>query len=247
LLNRRTFLNVVSTMTALQLLSLEGTNAQGGPTIELTLRVEIPPQADLSSTLFERTLKVLTDRAEMLPGVQVTTKTPGNDFIVMTLTGVSDQEVSISTITERGWVEFIDPLETFLEQGTVVTTSGSPTPWPRANGLAAAATPIPVYQTIITSDDIVESYLYTDQFEQLSIGFRLNPRAAEAFSAHTSQNVGLPMSIVVDNVVVNSAVMMAAMTDSGLIQGLEEAQAKALAIQLSVTPLPTRVELIAIA
>jgi len=104
-----------------------------------------------------------------------------------------------------------------------------------------AATPSPVYQAIATSDDNVEVFPYVDQLSSISIGFRINSSSAEGIGAFTRQNIGRPLSILVDNVVVSSPVLMAEIGDQGIISGREKADAVSLAIQLATAPLPPRI------
>ncbi len=245
--NRRRLLQGTTLVATATILGSANAAAQGAtpePALQLMLKIETLGSTRLAAPLFDRTLQVVTARAEALPGVLVSVRTLPNDSAEISLVGSVDQAPAIETITSRGWVEFIDPNGQSLEPGAVVeTTLGGP-PWLLSDGTTVPVTTNSIFESIITSDDIVEVYTYRDQFDSLVLGFRLNPRAADAFSDYTENHIGSPMSIVVDNVVVSSPIIQSALADEGLVQGLEDASTSALAIQLSLAPLPSRVELL---
>ena len=145
--------------------------------------------------------------------------------IVLDVAGLPGPGLAVKTLATRGLVEIINPLGRFLEAGAVVVTSIGAEPWADADGATIAATPEPVFETIINSDDIVEANGFEDQFGGPVVGFTLSRRAAEDFEAYTSANIGLPMSI------------------GGEIQGLSKEEVDALVIQLSSPPLPARIEI----
>jgi len=176
----------------------------------------------------------------LIPSVANTIEFIDEDLLVISLAGVTDVESTVATKTRRGWVKLVDPQGVAFKPGVIFTTSNGG-PWIPASGVALAATPSPVSQSIVTSDVIVEVFPYVDQLNSISIGFRINCRAAEDFGAFNQKNIGRPLSILVDNVVVSSPVLMAEIGDQGIISGLEKAAAVSLAIQLSAAPLPARI------
>ena len=128
-----------------------------------------------------------------------------------------------------------------LASGTIVATSYGGDPWPNWEGTPVAATPGPVYQTIVTGDEIAEAFPTTNQLGLVVIGFRLDDSGAEKLRSFTSTHVGEPMSIVVDNRVVSTPIIQGEIVDKGIIEGLEEFEVDALLIQLELKPLRAKV------
>ena len=176
----------------------------------------------------------------MIPSVASTIEFIDEDLLGISLAGVTDVESTVAMITRREWVKLVDPQGVAFKPGAIFTTSNGG-PWIPASGVALAATPSPVSQSIATSGDNVEVFPYVDQLSSISIGFRINSSSAEGIGAFTRQNIGRPLSILVDNVVVSSPVLMAKIGDQGIISGREKADAVSLAIQLSAAPLPARI------
>jgi preprotein translocase subunit SecD len=86
----------------------------------------------------------------------------GENRIIVELPGVKDPEKAIETLRGTGRLEFIDTKGQFLNDGTVVRTSGNPDPkLPQATVDAAAAdpnNPVPsidpvIYQSITDGRD----------------------------------------------------------------------------------------------
>ena len=213
------------------------------PELQLTVQVLSLDGNPADGALIEQTVAVLTERAEWLEVAIVHTGRLDEARVVLSLRNVDDVDLIVALLTKRGFLEIIDPQGSFLDQGTIVaTTMGGPPPdQPRDR---PAATPQPVYQTILSNEDISDAFVTTDQLGTLVVGFRLTDDAAIRFEAFTAQNVGRPMSIVVDGVVVSSPVINAPISYEGIIQGMPAAEVQALVIQLATVPLPGRIELL---
>jgi protein-export membrane protein SecD len=77
------------------------------------------------------------------------------------------------------------------------------------------------------------------------IQFELRPEGVEKFSAYTAANVGQPMAIVLDSIVLSAPTINDPLTTGGVISGnFTEDEAKQLALQLrsGALPIPVRVE-----
>ena len=85
-----------------------------------------------------------------------------------------------------------------------------------------------------------------NQLGDLVVAFRINEDAAAEFQAFTKANIGQPMAIVVDNVVVTSPVINAPIFTDGVIEGLDDDEVLALVVQLTTEPLPGRIELLGV-
>jgi len=102
----------------------------------------------------------------------------------------------------------------------------------------------PVYTTIVDGSDLDDAFVTTDQLGTLVVGFRLKDEAASKFFDFTSQNVGRPMSIVLDKQVISSPSINAAISKEGIIQGMSPDEVKNLVIQLKAGALSVPLEVV---
>ena len=93
---------------------------------------------------------------------------------------------------------------------------------------------------VVTGDDLVDSQPAFDQNGLPAVTFRFNPSGARAFGTFTSNNVGAPFAIVLDEEVVTAPVIRQAITGgSGQITGnFDVEEANRLAILLRAGALP---------
>ncbi len=242
---RSVLLGALASIPMIGVSSHSGLAQDGSPPPNLRLSLKVDGMSDpiLVRSTVDRTARVLVNRATLLGAATVSSTVTDDLRIVLDLAGLPDPERAVDTLTTRGLVEIINPLGQFLEAGAGVITSIGGDPWPDAEGVTILVTHAPVFETIISSEDIVEAYAFEDQFGAPVVGFTLSRRAAEDFEAYTAANIGLPMSIVVDNRVVSTPVVMAPISIGGEIQGLSSEEVDALVIQLSSPPLPARIEI----
>jgi preprotein translocase subunit SecD len=179
-------------------------------------------------------------------------QTRGDNQIVVELPGVNDPEQAIQVLQQTALLEIINPNGQFLPEGTVVQTTlskasaeakaatpgASPVASPvAATGVETTPTPTPdpngpVYQTIISGTDLKDAYRTTGQNGEWVVAFELKGGASDKFYDFTSQNVGQPMSIVVDGRVISTATIRNPIAGSGQIDGLNGLEADTLALQL---------------
>jgi peptidylprolyl isomerase len=151
------------------------------------------------------------------------------DQIVVELPGVEgDRADEIGrSLTTTALLELIDPQGQFLPEGTVVTTTlGGPT-----DGATPASDT--VYETIISGSDLQEAFVTTNQFGQEIVGFRLTDEGGERFFEYTSNNIGQPLSIVIDKRVISTPVINSGISNEGLIEGIPEEDVDDLVAQLN--------------
>ena len=129
---------------------------------------------------------------------------------------------------------------------------GSPQASPVGSPLAspvgspeAAATPIAevteppideqpenVYTTIVSGGDLSDAYITSGPLNELAVGFELKGDGANRFYDFTSANIGQPMAIVVDKVVISSPQINDAISNTGQITGVSGQEAQDLVVQL---------------
>ncbi|KIT17386.1 protein translocase subunit SecD [Jannaschia aquimarina] len=97
---------------------------------------------------------------------------------------------------------------------------------------------------VVTGDDLVDSQPAFDQNGLPAVTFRFNPSGARAFGVWTTQNVGQPFAIVLDEEVITAPVVREAITGgSGQITGsFTVEEANRLAILLRAGALPAEME-----
>lgn len=220
----------------------QGLDLQGG--LQVTLEARPPGGGSVDSATLEGTRDTIERRVNGLGVSEPLIQTRGNDQIVVELPGIDDPDQAIEVLKETALLEIIDTNGVSLTTGTVVNTSlgtvdadGSPT----AATPGAAAEPTqptpdpnsPVYQTIISGSDITDAYVGRDpQTGQPLVVFELSDSATETFYNFTRDNIGQPMSIVVDKTVISSPSIRNTISGTGTIDGMTATEAQNLATQL---------------
>jgi protein-export membrane protein SecD len=101
-----------------------------------------------------------------------------------------------------------------------------------------------VFQTAMTGDVLREALAMQDQVGRWQISFLLSESGNDIFYQYTSANIGRPMAIVLDGVVLSAPVIEAAIRDQGVINGTftqDEAQSLAVQMQYGALPVPLNV------
>ena len=93
---------------------------------------------------------------------------------------------------------------------------------------------------VVTGDDLVDSQPGFDETGRPAVTFRFNPSGARAFGVYTSQNIGAPFAIVLDEEVVTAPTIQSAITGgSGQITGsftVEEANQLSILLRAGALP-----------
>jgi len=228
-----------------------GLDLQGG--LQVTLQADPPEGVSVDSGTLEGTRDTLARRVNALGVSEPLVQTRGDDQIVVELPGVEDPEEAIAVLQETALLEIIATFGSPLPAGTRVNTSlggvseGGATP--EATPASGPPEPEPptdpnVYQTIISGSDLKNAYVTTGQTGQVLVAFELTNDAAETFFEFTSQNIGQPMSIVIDKTVISSPVINAPISTSGVIEGVNPQEAETLALQLRAGALAVPMEVV---
>lgn len=102
----------------------------------------------------------------------------------------------------------------------------------------------PIFETIISGSDLSDAYRATGPLGQIVVGFELEGGAADRFYDYTSQNIGRPMSIVIDKVVISSPVINGAIANQGQIEGVPPSEVNDLVVQLKAGSLAVPLEVV---
>ncbi|MDX2138381.1 MAG: protein translocase subunit SecD [Chloroflexota bacterium] len=181
------------------------------------------------------------------PAIQVL----GNERILVELPGVTDAQTAIDTIRQTALLEFVNFRGLNFQQiqqleGQRILTTARPTVTQSPDGTAAAVSPLTgqPFETVMTGAMLQAAAAVLEQ-TQWVIQFELKPEAADIFGPYTGANIGQPMAIVLDGVVLSAPTIQAQLTTGGIITGdFDEETSRTLALQLrsGALPIPLVVE-----
>ncbi|WP_129671504.1 protein translocase subunit SecD [Candidatus Chloroploca sp. Khr17] len=199
-----------------------GLDLQGG--IQVLLRATDP---DVDREQMEIARGVIERRVNALGVGETLVQVAGNDRLIVELPGVDDPEQAVETLRGTGRLEFIDSQGQYLPSGALIRTTGSPNPV-LPEGVEEIQTLDdlgPIFESITDGADLDTSSVQP-AFSQggvtgsrPAVSFAFTGESAQRLAAFTAQNVGQPMCIVLDNVVISCPQINAALRDgSGVIE-----------------------------
>lgn len=99
------------------------------------------------------------------------------------------------------------------------------------------------FPTVMTGSGLDDAAAVIDGTNQWLVSFVLNDEGNQIFGNHTASNIGQPLAIVLDGVVISSPVIQARITGTGTITGsFTRDEARSLAVQLKYGALPVPLE-----
>jgi protein-export membrane protein SecD len=232
-----------------------GLDIVGG--LRVLLQAELPPGSYSVEDLAEAANNV-SRRVNALGVGEATVQVQGSDRILVELPGVTDPAAAISTIQQTAQLEFVNfsglanTAQNFEGQRVLTTQQvlinqqlGDQPPAegdtaPQLNPLTGQP-----FDTVMTGAGLAGAVATVDQTGSWHINFELQPESSALFADYTGANIGQPMAIVLDGVVLSAPIIQAQLTGSGVITGrFTEEEAKQLALQLrsGALPIPLRVE-----
>ena len=219
----------------------QGLDLQGG--LQVVLEARAPEGENVDADALEGTRDTLERRVNELGVSEPLIQTRGDDQIVVELPGLGDTDQAIETLQATALLEIIDSQGEFLPVGTRVNTSLGPAE-AVGTGNPATGESSPTYNTVISGADLKDAYPATDSIGRRVVAFELEGDASNTFFQFTSENIGRPMSIVVDKVVINTATIEAPISSSGTITGLNTEQVRELSVQLKSGALELPLEVV---
>lgn len=244
----------------------EGLDLQGG--VQVLLEARPPDGQSVDKDTMTGTRDTIERRVGGLGVSEPLVQTRGNNQIIVELPGVTDPEQAVEVVRQTALLEIIDSQGQYLAPGTKVRTSlnpndtnetgtpiasdgspvASPVASPEASPVAATtddtAAQGPIYQTIISGADLKDAYRASGPLGQIVVGFELKGGAADRFYDFTSQNIGRPMSIVIDKTVISSPQINGAISDRGQIEGIPPKDVDNLVVQLKAGALAVPLEVV---
>ncbi|MCA9904265.1 MAG: hypothetical protein KC547_10430, partial [Anaerolineae bacterium] len=192
------------------------------------------------------------------PAIQV----QGSNRILVELPGISDPQQAIDTIRQTALLEFVNfsgltgaevidlegkkiltteqlrIQEARSQEGGDTTTDDGPAP------LVNPRTGLP-FETVMTGSGLQAASAAVEPSGRWVIVFETTSDGAQIFGSYTQANVGSPMAIVLDGVVLSAPNIQSRIDTNGQITGnfdQESAQQLALQLRSGALPIPLRVE-----
>lgn len=227
-----------------------GLDIVGG--LRVLLQAELPAGSFSVEDLREAANNV-SRRVNALGVGEATVQVQGSDRILVELPGVTDPQAAVDTIKETAQLEFVNfsglgsQARSFEGQHILTTQQalidqqrGAETETAQVNPMTGQP-----FETVMTGAGLASAAAALSQTGNYYIQFELRPESSELFRNYTGTNIGQPMAIVLDGVVLSAPVIQAQLSGGGVIEGnFTETEAKQLALQLrsGALPIPLRVE-----
>ncbi len=232
-----------------------GLDLVGG--LRVLLQAELPA-GSFSAEDLRQAANNVARRVNALGVTEPTVQVQGSDRILVELPGVTDPEQAISTIRQTALLEFVNlsglgARVREFEGHRVLTTQQVVIQNQRGGVESNTANETPIvnplngqpFETVLTGAGLQAASAQLTETGDWIINFSLTGDAATVFGPYTEANLGQPLGIVLDGVLLNAPTIQARLDTGGIIQGgftQEEAQQLALQLRSGALPIPLRVE-----
>ncbi len=232
-----------------------GLDLVGG--LRVLLQAELPA-GSFSAEDLRQAANNVARRVNALGVTEPTVQVQGADRILVELPGVTDPEQAITTIRQTALLEFVNmsglgSRVREFEGHPLLTTQQVVIREQRGGVDANTTTETPIvnpqngqpFETVLTGAGLQAASAQLTQTGDWIINFSLTTDAATVFGPYTEANLGQPLGIVLDGVLLNAPTIQARLDTGGIIQGgftQEEAQQLALQLRSGALPIPLRVE-----
>ena len=223
--------------------TLEVTDAGGG-----SIRLTVPPPAitDRIRQTIEQSIQIVERRVNELGTVEPLIQRQGTDRILVQVPGLGDPSRLIQILGQTAKMDF-RMVDTTIPPDQAVAGKVPPD----SEVLLGAEPPHAPYvvkkQVLVSGGDLIDAQPGFDQrTSEPIVSFRFNTSGARKFAQATSENVGQPFAIVLDNKVISAPVIREPITGgAGQISGSFTVQAaNDLAILLRAGALPAPLTII---
>ena len=203
---------------------------------DLTVRLSDAEKTATDNRTMQQSLEIIRRRVDEVGTREPTIQRQGTDRILIQVPGIGSASELKALIGTTAKLTF---------QPVVGRTSdASQSPGAR-NVILPSLNEENVYyileQTpVVSGEDLTDAQPGFDQNGRPSVNFRFNPSGGRKFGVYTSENIGSPFAIVLDNEVISAPVIQSAITGgSGQITGsFSVAESTELAVLLRAGALP---------
>ena len=218
----------------------QGLDLKGGVSITFKAEVEKLPSIERDKAL--ESARAVIERRINLYGVSEpliqTAKVNNDSRIIVELPGVTDVTQAINLIGATAQL-------TFWEQvATISAETATASAYPINAELSGLG---PIKPTSLTGSDLSSSSVVFDpNTSKPQVQLKFNPEGKREFADITKRNIGKPVAIVLDNLVITAPnVNEAILTGDAVISGsFTQEQAKALSTQLNAGALPVNLSVL---
>lgn len=212
----------------------QGLDLKGGVSITFLANLDKVTEAEAENAI-ESARTIIEKRVNLYgvsePVIQ-TAKVNQDSRIIVELPGVTDVSEAVSLIGQTAQLSFWEPAATLSAE--MATSSAYP-----INASVAGIGPI--QPTNLGGVDLSQSSVVFDQNTgKPQVQLKFNSKGSKKFGEITQRNVGKPLAIVLDNIIIEAPnVNEAILTGDAVISGsFTQASAKALSTQLNAGALP---------
>ena len=201
----------------------QGLDLQGG--LHVRFQAKPPPEQQLQDGDMDAVKRIIENRVNALGVAEPLIQIEGDNRLIVELPGVEDPEEAIRLFRQTGQLLVINTGFDFIDEGTLLPADAS--------------------QTVLRGRDLRDARVGFDSLGASMIEFDLQPDAANRFQTYTASHLNEVLTITVDDVVISSARIEAAIRESGVIRGSFTAdEARNVAIQLRYGALPVPLEVV---
>ena len=220
-------------------------------TDSLSTTAILSPTQEISHEEIENIVQVMQKRANALNIGDVEVQILKEEYIRVNFPRVADPERVVDILRGRGRLEFIDTQGQWLPAGMHVRTTNNPD-LPKNDQESDNEL---LYTSIIESSELdVEQiqFLPPDKRDENpqhlegepAISFAFRGESAKNLEDFTSQHVGMPLCIVLDNVIISCSIIQSVLTDgAGIFTTNTIDERDRIYIQLKFGTLPTSLQI----
>ena len=203
----------------------QGLDLQGG--LHVAFQANPVDGQVVDEDAMEAVRQILENRVNALGVAEPQVQLEGSDRVIVELPGIEDPDEAIALFKQTGRLDVIGTQLQSLPVGSSVDVESG------------------AYELVISGPDLLDADLVYDEIGNGIVQFELNDAGAEKFGAYTGTHIGQFLSILVDGIVINSAVINDRIENRGVIEGFDNLQeARNVVIQLRYGALPVPLEVI---
>ncbi|NDJ52741.1 MAG: protein translocase subunit SecD [Chloroflexi bacterium] len=229
----------------------QGLDLAGG--VQVLLETDLDEGQALPDGALDEARRIIESRIDALGALEPVVQVRGERRIIVELPGYEDPESAVELIQQTALLEFVDfgPAANSLPllPGTPVETNFEGRPDSEIEDIAEEEPLVPAIEaeTVFTGDIIQNADIGFDPTtNEPVVEFSLTPEGRQLFGDYTAANVGQPLGIVLDGILLSAPTISTAITEGqGVITGqftVDDATQLATQLRYGSLPIPLRVD-----